>query len=449
VSSQVSLPHPIAGARPGRWRLGLWLALGAQCALLGSASVFGDFRVPGFAGRFVGLMAGASALFLVAIRLWTRMESPRRPMLFFWLAAIALRLAMLGCEPGDDIWRYLWEGRIQLHGENPYVLGPDALSLERLRDVDWPKINHPDYAAVYPPATELVFKAIAAVSPTVFAFKLVFVAADLLCLGLIVALCGGDLRGAAWYGWNPAVIYAFAGAGHYDSLMLLTMTASFLVLHRACTQGAPGWGAAFLSGGLLGMAIALKLVPAFLVPAWACALGKKSGALLIAALIPAALTLVFGGPDVVFAPLQLFADVARFNTVVWWLFEAVTWPFAHNDLFTLALAAAVLAAVYRFRTDWRRAALWSMGLVLLLSPVLHPWYLTWILPFACWRRAHAWSIFSLSALSSLVLWETTRFWVQWEPNPLTRLFLLVPPFLAWQIERRPPTTAHLPHPTFQ
>ena len=82
---------------------------------------------------------------------------------WFWLGAIAPRLILLAMHPGDDIWRYLWEGYIQNHGFNPYLTVPSAPELIPLRtdafNLDgWSQINHPDHAAIYPPVALLGFR---------------------------------------------------------------------------------------------------------------------------------------------------------------------------------------------------------------------------------------------------------------------------------------------------
>ncbi len=434
----------------------LRLALAAECALLLAASAFGEFTQSAYAARCVALLFGAGVCFLLALR-WrgpgaaparsatlphglalpdeAAPPKPRRGVSAgtFWGAAIALRLAMLGCEPGDDTWRYIWEGRVQLHGFNPYQLRPDAPVLLPLRDPTWPKINHPEWPAIYPPAAELIFAGIAAISPTVLAFKLFFIAADLATLWILVQLCVGGRHDAAWYAWNPAVIYAFAGGAHYDSLLLLSMSAGLWVLVRAGRKPGFTWSESLASAGMLGMAISIKVVPIFLVPAWICALKKKSAALLLTAAIPLLLALPYGGPTTVLENLRSFADVARFNDLIWWLFEPLTVhiPYDRNWPFTLVLGLAVLGAVYRFRHDWARGMFWSMGLTLALSPILHPWYVTWILPLACWRQVPAWSILSISVLGALLLWETTRFWTMQEPNLFTHSIVLLPALIAW------------------
>ena len=423
----------------------LCAALLAEGALLLAASRFGDFALSGYSAKFVSLIILAGACFLLAVRFFARVEhrgSDERHggVLVFWIAAVALRLAMLGCAPGDDMWRFVWEGRVQLAGKNPYVLSPAATELAALRDEDWTRINHPESPTIYPPAAQLAFSAIAAISATPLAFKLVFVAGDLLTALLLVRLCNSH-RVAAWYAWNPAVIYAFAGAGHYDSLMLLAVTAALWALERwEADPSATGLAAA--SASLLGVAIALKIVPVFLLPAWAIALRRRPGVLVFAAAIPAGSLLLYGGPHVVLKPLAAFAEVTRFNDLIWWGVEAITIPnpYGRNWPFTLAMAVAAAVVIFRLRHDWRRCALWLMGVALLLSPVLHPWYVTWILPLAVWRRARVWTVLSLSALAALLLWESSRWWTAWQPNLLTRAFVIIPPLLAWGVQamRAPP-----------
>ena len=204
---------------------------------------------------------------------------------------------------------------------------------------------------------------------------------------------------------------------------------------------------ATLSAVALGLAIALKLLPVFLLPVWAFALGRRWPLLLISVAIPALLTLPYGGPAIVLRPLLAFAEVTRFNDLVWAFLEALTRPnpFGRNWPFTLILLLTVAAISWKLRADWPRAAFWVLGATLLLSPVLHPWYATWILPFAVWRGQHAWTILSLSALCAFLLWETTPLWNAWQPNLLTRALVAVPPLLAWAIGKH--RTSNIEHRT--
>jgi len=424
----------------------LFLALLGELACLLGALPAGDLSLPGHPARLVGALLGAGACFFVAIHFFPKEHAPRSAALF-WIGALAVRAVLLPMTPGDDFWRYLWEGRIQQHGFNPYIESPDSPQLARLRDGGWEKINHPDSAAIYPPATELTFAALARVVPataapraSVLLFKSVFVLADLATIALLLRLIGGAgrYRAAACYAWNPAVAYAFAGAGHFDSLMLLTLTFAVWALHRATSAdpARPAWPWALASATGLGLAIAFKLIPVFLLPVWLFALRRRAAALVVSVALPAALTLGYGGPGPVLKPLLAFTEITRFNDLVWGWIEALTVrnPYGRNWPFTLALVLAVLGIAWKFRADWRRSALWVLGAALLLSPVLHPWYVTWILPLAVWRGQTAWTVLSLSALAALLLWETTPLWTAWQPNFLTRSLVVLPPLAAWLVQ---------------
>ena len=86
----------------------------------------------------------------------------------WFIGCVIARLAIIHTVPSDDLYRYLWEGRIQIAGHNPYTIAPDDPELASLRDADWQHINHPDYTAIYPPLAQMTFFAIAHVTPTLY-----------------------------------------------------------------------------------------------------------------------------------------------------------------------------------------------------------------------------------------------------------------------------------------
>lgn len=116
--------------------------------LLGAALMFpfGDLAVVGHVPRF---LIGAGVMGLGYAVSWAL----RRPALaLLWTVAVGARVILLFMHPGDDIWRYIWDGRVTLAGFNPYQLAPNAAALEQLRDAAvWPHVGHPTLTAVYPP----------------------------------------------------------------------------------------------------------------------------------------------------------------------------------------------------------------------------------------------------------------------------------------------------------
>jgi hypothetical protein len=404
------------------------------------AAAHGYFARTGEALRFVPFILFAGVAFLQAARSFNELGKKLQKRTL-WGFAIVLRLAMFNCEPGDDFWRYVWEGRVQNARQNPYLYSPSAPELQRLRDENWLRINHPDVAAIYPPAAELIIAAVTRVSGSPFWFKLVFIVADLLTVALLLRLV--SVATAAWYAWNPAVVYAFAGAAHYDSLMLLALTGAIVALHRAGNDDRATFGWQSISAACLGLAIALKLVPIILLPVWAFALGRRAWLLVISLALPMALAVPFGGVGTVLHPLRDFADVTRFNELFVWIFPN---PWQRNWPVTLFLSATILFIAWYWRNDWRRGALWVFGAALILSPVLHPWYVTWILPVAVWRQQQAWTVLSLSVLSAFLLWDTTTLWNAWQPNLLTRAFVILPPLFTWWSEANKSVSQRTSHP---
>ena len=426
-----------------------WAMLIAECLLLLLASAYGDLFAAGNAARFVVLVLAAGVFYFIAIASYEKAPAESRPALLWGMSA-TLRLAVLLMPPGDDFWRYLWEGKIQLHGFNPYLLTPDAPALAGLRESWWGAIGHRDHAAICPPGGEWIFAHLVgtanwyALAPGFLPllFKFVFALADMGTIWVLLKLNTGSrrYRVTAWYAWNPAVVLAFAGAGHYDSLMVFAMVAAAWLLHRANPLGhcKPAWDWALYSAAALGIAISIKPAPLVLLPVWIMALRKRSIVLGLSLAIPLGLALPYGGIDVVTQTFRGFLNVARFNDLVWWAVERCVWvnPNYHNTWYTVILALAVLASAWVFRNDWRTGALWALGSALVLAPVLYPWYVIWILPFACWRKAFPWFLFALTITLALLPWGNPSASAPWTESPIWARLLMAGPPLAWWILAR-------------
>jgi hypothetical protein len=402
------------------------LALAA--AALAVATAFSDLTLPGNALPHVAALLAAGALALLAA---ARAPQTPRATLLLWAGALLLRAMLFPATPGDDFARYLWEGRIQLAGFNPYLAPPDAPELAHLRDAAWTGINHKGWPAIYPPGAELLFAAGAALGFGVSAWKLLFLAADLATLALVARPSTPGAPPSRWafaYAWSAAPIAAFAGGAHFDALMILPMVLAVNALGRSRPAAAALW---------LGIAISVKTVPLLLVPLFAAALGRRCLWLGIAALIPLALTLPYGGPSTAHEQLGEFARVARSNDLLWGLAEASLWGSrTDNTAYNATLFAAAAALGFFLRHHPARAALAILGISLVLTPSLHPWYAAWILPFAALRRSLPWMVFGVSSLALLLKWDE----LPWEPlldrDATIRALVALPPLVAWLWARR-------------
>jgi hypothetical protein len=109
------------------------------------------------------------------------------------LFAIIFRAALLPLDPevlSKDMYRYIWDARVQQEGINPYLYPPSADELEPLRDDKvYPNINRRDYPTIYPAGAQLFFRIFYMVAGnSIHGFKGFMVFFDVLTLLMLVIL---------------------------------------------------------------------------------------------------------------------------------------------------------------------------------------------------------------------------------------------------------------------
>jgi hypothetical protein len=414
-------------------------ALLAEILLCASLNWFDDWTLEEMPVKFVaaGMLCGIA--YFAAVASFPASITLRLQSGIFWAVVVILRLVVLPLEPGDDFWRYQWEGKIQQAGFNPYIHAPDDPQLEPVRAEfpAWHKINHRHFRAIYPPGAELIFAALSRISDSPLLYKFLVTAADLATIAVLLRLLGGTSRyvNAAWYAWNPLVVYSFAGSAHFDSLMILPMTAGILFLTRVETEtdSRRKWWCALAASAAFGVAISVKFVPVLLLLCCVFALRLRSVTLLVSAGIPALLSLFYGYPKIpIWDSLRQFVHVTRLNDLFWWLIEETVWPNPRqkNYHYNVIIVICVVLISLLFFRNWKRGMLWSLGTALILSPVLHPWYCAWILPLAAWRRSLTWPVLSISLFAYFLFWNERLFLLPWRAEPWMRVIIIMPPLAA-------------------
>jgi alpha-1,6-mannosyltransferase len=238
------------------WLAGLLLAGGA-------AGLVAQFNrdLPGFV--IVALLQGAA--WAVAARV-VLSATDRRPALGLILGtAVLLRLLALATPVflSDDIYRYIWDGRVQAAGINPYRYIPTDPVLAPLRDdAVFPKINRNNYApTIYPPVAQMLFFLANRLGGSVLAVKFFFVAVEGIGIGallLILQAAGKPREHILLYIWHPLPVWEIAGSGHIDAAVVALAA---LAVAAAVTRGR-AW-----SGAALGAATLVKFFPLVLAPA--------------------------------------------------------------------------------------------------------------------------------------------------------------------------------------
>src|SRR5437660_3286282 len=417
-------------------RFGIALAL--ELVFFAALNLFDDWTLESMPMKFVAAAFLSGAAYLAAVSNFKIDISLPKQAILFWAVAIILRLIALPLVPGDDLFRNQWEGNIQRAGFNPYLVAPADPKLDDLRH-DFPqaaKINHPELRAMDPPGAELVFKFLSELTDEPILYKILFAIADLAVAALLLRLIGGEDRYeiAAWYAWNPLVTYTFAGAAHFDSLMMLAMVGGILAVVRSTSEPELNrkWLWAGFAALLLGIATSLNLVGEFLLLLCAFALRWRAVVLILTAVIPMLLSVPFGFPNArIWDSLGQIAQLPRLNDFFWWLVEAV-WPNPHQRVFHYypILIVCVLGVSLFFVRNWKRGMLWALGTALVLSPILHPWYCVWILPVAAWRGAYAWCVLSITLFSYYLFWDERLFALLWHSEPWLRGLIIAPVLAA-------------------
>ena len=200
-----------------------------------------------------------------AARLVLRQTSSHSVLLVI-AVAVAMRIAPLLAPPflSSDMYRYVWDGRVQTTGINPYRYVPADTALQSLRDdAIFPHINRAATArTIYPPMAQIVFLAVGRISQSVLAMKLAMVGFEALaCFAMLrlLALAGLPLQRVLIYAWNPLAVWAFAGNGHVDAIAIGLLGLALLLR----TTRRDTW-----TGAVLGAAILVKFLPAAVAPAF-------------------------------------------------------------------------------------------------------------------------------------------------------------------------------------
>ncbi len=215
------------------------------------------------APAFMVPLAVAVIAYLLAIReLFSTPRFPRRVIVIGLGLAALWQLLFLLKPPGldDDVHRYVWDGRVQRLGYNPYLAVPSDPALSGLHTPETVGLNNPSVASPYPAGAQLFFRAVTAIHESTFALKVAFV----LCAWAIVPVLFDVLRrtgqGEHWllaYAWHPLLATEVAGSGHIDIVGALLLLVSAAALGRR-------WRT--VAALAFGLAVSVKFLPIVLLP---------------------------------------------------------------------------------------------------------------------------------------------------------------------------------------
>jgi len=328
---------------------------------------------------------------------------PRRVIVIGLVLAAGWHLLFLRVPPGsdDDIHRYVWDGRVQRLGYNPYIVVPSDPALAGLHTPETRTLNNPDLPSPYPAGAQLFFRAVTGIHESIFAFRLAFVVCDVAIVLVLLDVLRRTGQGAHWvlaYAWQPLLATEVAGSGHIDIVGALLLLASFAALERR-------WRT--LAALAFGLAVSVKFLPIVLLPLYWRRVRMRDGAL--AAVVVGLLYVPFlNHGRIPLGSLGTYVQSFRFNDPVFAILERAA---SSQLVVVLAVLAGFLTAVWMRAVETKSAAssaeafAWPMAASLLCAPVVYPWYLLWVLPFVRSASTLPIIVWTVSMIPTYYVWH--------------------------------------------
>lgn len=367
--------------------------------------------------------------------------------------ACLFRLSLLAAPPllSHDLFRYLWDGRVLLAGGNPYLEPPQPrTSVSPGGPARFPNglpalLEHAEVPTIYPPAAQALFLAGAALGPGIYGLKALVVAADLLVILLLRSLLrarGQPPLRALIYAWNPLAVAETAWSGHLEPVAIVCV----LLAAGGIIQKRDGRATVALTAGALVKVFPLALfvpmlrsirAPLLLLPplllAAACWPFRAAGWRLLAGLRVYA-DRWLGNESlfaIVYAGIAWIDPTPRLKAAIAWVRRSVPHTGALDllygyvypiDLAKGACGIALLgfgAWMVRRNMEPARGCFLLTCAFLLLSPIAHPWYFLWVLPWLCLFPSRSWIL--LTGLVSLAYVNLGASGRETEPYPWIRV----------------------------
>lgn len=376
---------------------------------------------------------------LTALRLRSSQTADHRKMCWMIMAfGILYRLSLVFHPPvaSDDIYRYVWDGKVAASGINPFAFAPNDPSLQHLHTHLLPShINHPTMRTIYPPFAQVFFLfAHLLFGDGLEGWKLLIVLADVATLLILFGLFRCAPSSLVLYAWSPLPILYFGLDGHIDALGIAFLLCALALFRRK---------RALVGAVMLGLSVLAKLYPLAVVPLIS---QLKKGWRRFA--LPAlCLAVVLIGYMLYWEPTGgLFESLTTFNMRFAFngsLFHIVFPLIGSNEAAHLVCAGLFVlwwvgvAALERPLIE--KVFLVFLGFIV-CSPTVHPWYLVWLAALVPLRWSPA--TFVLLGLSVVSNWTVYRFRSSgvWEESVVLLLVEYVPfvVVLVYEVWKRKP-----------
>ncbi|MEH6344109.1 MAG: hypothetical protein V7785_03400 [Bermanella sp.] len=339
-----------------------------------------------------------SLVFGFFIYLWQKGIQISGQYVFLW-ALIFHMMGVLGSPLfEDDYFRYLWDAYQSIHLGGPYGIAPSnyfyqdelSQSIPHQFQAILDRINYPDIATIYAPGFQYSFLLAYFIAPgEVWALQLIYSAIDMILIAILLKLAKPNM--VLLYAWSPLVFKEVILTAHPDGLAVCLLMAAILCLKRQYL---------YRTAVLLGASVASKIFAIIFVPFLLIQCRPRHWLVFLITLFVLYFPFLNNGESDLLG-LSAMANNWEFNSAFYGIL--VLWFSAVTSKVILAFLLCVFMGGYflkhlKISLNFNRDTIFNillirkkpniirgdclMGIFLLCSPVVNPWYLIWVLPFA-------------------------------------------------------------------
>lgn len=356
----------------------------------------------------------SSIIFFSICFLLPNINLDKKQLLLIILAFLVIKIFLINIEPigSDDYYRYIWDGKVQTNGINPYKYSPNDSTLSHINSSLLPeKVSYPNIKTIYFPVSQWLFTLSYQLTGEnaigLKIFYLLFEIITLISLYFLLKKFSIEIKYILIYAALPLITFQFFIDAHIDiagaALMLLSITLYF-------------YERKLLSYILLGLSVSVKPPGFLLVPFYfqnEFLLKNKLKSLLVPVLV---LALTFLPYIFTATPIDTLI-----NYSVNWTFNGMVYNALHlflNENSTIRIICGILflmVYVYLFfiRVNLINKIYLSLFLLLIFSPVAHPWYLIWFAVLLPVVRSYS-GIYFVSAVSltfmTVIIYQISGIW---------------------------------------
>lgn len=319
-----------------------------------------------------------SLLFILIVFVVRKFEFDKKSLIIIISIGIFFRIILFPIGPisSDDVYRYLWDGKVQAHGINPYKYAPTDSSLNHLHsDLIPAKVNFQHLKTIYPPFSQWMFFLAYLISgESLWGIKLLLLLSEILTVVLIfLTLKNFNLneKYSLIYALSPLPIIQFFIDAHVDGFGILLLAVFFYLISI---------NKLLHSYFILGLSIVSKIITIMILPLLLKGRPKKDilKVIFIPMVVAIAVYLPYTFTGYPLEALLIFAEKWYSNGAMFTLFQKIFNDNFYSRILTLIFFSLSFVWVYFSKKEIIEKVYLTFILFFIFSPVVHPWYITWI-----------------------------------------------------------------------